>query len=80
MANKSNGVTRRNMQTLRHYVEFYLADACFDYNDLIEEIKENKLHPSRNHKPKERIVFLQKFADEQVDCIKKVIADLKKLK
>jgi signal transduction histidine kinase len=61
-------------------VEFYLADACFDYNTLIEDIKENKLHPSRNHKPKERIAFLQKLADEQVDCIRKVIADLKKLK
>jgi hypothetical protein len=80
MVIKSNSVTRRNIQTLRHYVEFYLADACFDYNTLIEEIKENKLHPSRNHKPKERIAFLQKLADEQVDCIRWVITDLKKLK
>jgi hypothetical protein len=72
--------TVENTQTLRHYVEFYLADACFDYNTLIEEIKENKLHPSRNHKPQERIAFLQKLAQEQVDCIRQVIADLRRLK
>ncbi|MDD5064296.1 MAG: hypothetical protein PHQ35_06005 [Phycisphaerae bacterium] len=80
MANKNNGLKKRNTQTLRHYVEFYLADVCFDYNTLIEEIKENKLHPGRNHKPEERIAFLQKLADEQVDCIGWVIADLKRLK
>ncbi len=80
MANKSSGVTRRNTQTLRHYVEFYLAESCFEYNSIIEEIQENRIHPGRNQNPKERIAFLQKLADERLGYILRVIQDLKRLK
>jgi predicted esterase YcpF (UPF0227 family) len=73
-------MARENTQTLRHYVQVHLADLCAEYSSIIEEIQENGIHPSRNRNPKERIVFLQKLADEKLDYIRQVIADLKKLK
>jgi hypothetical protein len=76
MANKNNGVTSR----VYGYAQIHLADSCAEYSSIIEEIQENRIHPSRNVKPKERVAFLQKLADENLDYIAKVIADLKRLK
>jgi predicted esterase YcpF (UPF0227 family) len=69
-----------NARTLRCYVQICLADSCAEYSSIIEEIQENRIHPSRNKNPKERITFLQKLADEKLDYIRQVIIDLKKLK
>lgn len=76
MAIKNHGVTGR----VFNYIQVYLAELCAEYNSIIEEIQENRIHPSRNQKPKERIAFLQKLADEELDYIRQVAIDLKKLK
>jgi hypothetical protein len=76
MANKNNGVTSR----VSGYVQAYLGGECAEYSSIIEEIQENRIYPSRNQKPKERIAFLQKLADEKLDYIRQVVTDLKKLK
>ncbi|MFZ0035689.1 MAG: helix-turn-helix transcriptional regulator [Sedimentisphaerales bacterium] len=64
----------------KRYITVHLGEECVEYNSIIEEIRENEIHPSRNENPKERIAFLQKFADEKLDYIGQVVADLKKLK
>ncbi len=76
MAKKNDGVTSR----VSGYVQAYLGETCAEYSSIIEEIQENRIHPSRNQKPKERVAFLQKLADEKVDYIRQVITDLKRLK
>jgi hypothetical protein len=76
MTKKNDGVTSR----VFNYVQVYLAELCAEYNSVIEEIQANRIHPSRNQKPKERIAFLQKLADEELDYIGQVAIDLKKLK
>jgi predicted esterase YcpF (UPF0227 family) len=61
-------------------VQTWLGGECAEYSSIIEEIQENKIHPSRNKNPKERITFLQNLADEKLDYIRQVIADLQRLK
>ncbi len=67
-------------QRLRSYTQAHLGEACEEYNDVITELQHNRIHPSQNHAPKERIAFLQKFADEQLDYMSQIIGDLRQLK
>jgi transcriptional regulator with XRE-family HTH domain len=64
----------------RYYITAHLCETCKDLGDIISEIQENKIHPSRNHNPKERVKFLRELVEEQLKYIERIIIDLRRLK